>query len=311
MFNQNPYAFMFHHFHDSNLHKKGQGSISSEKFLKIINFARKNFNLLNADEFMNKSIDNKLEKNDTVLTLDDALKSQIDIALPIIESEGIKAFFFVYKSAFGESPDPLEFYRDFRNTFYKDVRDFYRDFYIEMQQLFPLNHETYLKNYPSDYLKDFAYYTKDDRKFRFARDKVLSTKNYFTIMESMLFKKKYNKLNEKKRLLMNISDLKKLENSNQIIGLHSCSHPTLMDKLNPSQQYYEYKENKDFLENNLNQKINCMSHPCGRYNQSTLEILKELKIEIGFRSSIIPNKIKTNLEIPRDDHTNIINKFYL
>ena len=112
MFNQNPYAMMFHHFHDSHLHKKGQGSISSKKFLKIINFARKNFNLLNADEFINKSIDNKLEKNDTVLTLDDALKSQIDIALPIIESEGIKAFFFVYKSAFGESPDPLEFYRN-------------------------------------------------------------------------------------------------------------------------------------------------------------------------------------------------------
>ncbi len=42
MFNHNPYSIMFHHFHDSNLQKEGQGSISSEKneirFTKNIEF---------------------------------------------------------------------------------------------------------------------------------------------------------------------------------------------------------------------------------------------------------------------------------
>ncbi len=180
-----------------------------------------------------------------------------------------------------------------------------------MKEIFPLKFKKYLEIYPKNYLKNYAFYSNKDRRFRYVRDKVLSKKNYFLIMDSMLIKKNYIKHKEKERLLMNISDLKLLESSKQIIGLHSSSHPTLIDKLDPEEQYKEYKENKSFLEENIVQQIRSMSHPCGRYNKKILEILKDLDIQIGFRSSIFPNSINSNLEIPRDDHTNIINKFNL
>ena len=302
---------MFHHFHDSFLHKQGQGSISSNKFEKIIAFMQENFNLLNADEFINKLIDKKLEKIDTVITLDDALKSQIDIALPIMDSLNIKAFFFVYKEAFGESPVSLEFYRDFRNNYYNKIEYFYKDFFDSVKKIYPKKYIKYQEDYNEEYLKKFPFYSDQDKRFRFLRDKILFEKDYFSVMDSMLLNKNYNKANEKKRLLMNISDLKILEKSNHIIGLHSSSHPTFIDKLNPVEQYNEYKENKDFLEKNISQEIISMSHPCGRYNQETLNILKELKIKVGFRSSMFPNYINTNLEVPREDHTNIIKKFNL
>ena len=51
-----------------------------------------------------------------------------------------------------------------------------------------------------------------------------------------------------------------------------------------------------------------MSHPLGNYNDDTLKILKKLGINIGFRSSLSPSYIKSALEIPREDHANIINK---
>ena len=54
-----------------------------------------------------------------------------------------------------------------------------------------------------------------------------------------------------------------------------------------------------------------MSHPCGNYNPETLKILSDLKIKIGFRSNVnIPN-IKSNLEIPRVDHANLIKSLEL
>ena len=54
-----------------------------------------------------------------------------------------------------------------------------------------------------------------------------------------------------------------------------------------------------------------MSHPCGNYNLETLKILSDLKIKIGFRSNVnIPN-IKSNLEIPRVDHANLIKSLEL
>ena len=45
-----------------------------------------------------------------------------------------------------------------------------------------------------------------------------------------------------------------------------------------------------------------MSHPCGDYNQDTLQILDKMGIRIGFRSNLIETKIKGKFEIPRKDH---------
>ena len=54
-----------------------------------------------------------------------------------------------------------------------------------------------------------------------------------------------------------------------------------------------------------------MAHPCGSYNNSTLSILKNLGLDIGFRSTTIidMNMKKINnskFEIAREDHTNIL-----
>jgi hypothetical protein len=48
-----------------------------------------------------------------------------------------------------------------------------------------------------------------------------------------------------------------------------------------------------------------MSHPCGNYNDATLDILTELGIRVGFRSNSSIKEIRSNLEIPREDHSNI------
>jgi hypothetical protein len=62
-------------------------------------------------------------------------------------------------------------------------------------------------------------------------------------------------------------------------------------------------------------EIKFMSHPCGSYNNDTLEILKELGIELGFKQimSIEPEKgmKKINnsfLEIARQDHADIFKR---
>ena len=62
-------------------------------------------------------------------------------------------------------------------------------------------------------------------------------------------------------------------------------------------------------------EIKCMSHPCGSYNEDTLQILKELGIELGFKQimTIEPEKgmKKINnsfLEIARQDHVEIFER---
>ena len=92
-----------------------------------------------------------------------------------------------------------------------------------------------------------------------------------------------------------------------IIGLHSHTHPTNIIKFAKQDQLYEYSTNKKILEDIIGEKIICMSHPCGLYNNDTLDIVKHLGIKIGFRSNMVP-KDNTNYEYLREDHINILNK---
>ena len=48
-----------------------------------------------------------------------------------------------------------------------------------------------------------------------------------------------------------------------------------------------------------------MGIDCGDYNQDTLNLLKEIGIDLGFRTSMSIKEIRSPLEIPRDDHANV------
>jgi hypothetical protein len=85
--------------------------------------------------------------------------------------------------------------------------------------------------------------------------------------------------------------------------------------LNYDEQKYEYEKNLSSISSILDKpqnEIKCMSHPCGSYNNDTLEILKELGIELGFKQIMTIEQEKgmkkvnnSFLEIAREDHAEI------
>ena len=253
---------------------------------------------------MKKKIDNK----DVCLTFDDSLKCQIDVAFPILKKKKIQAFFFLYTNAFTSNPSKLEIFRDFRTTCYKKIDFFYKDFFLIFKNKYKKKFKYFEKNFDKKYLIKYPFYTINDKKFRFSRDKVLSVKSYESLMQQLMLKKKYNYANAKKKLLMSTEDVKKLIKNNQIIGLHSHSHLGDMSQLNYRKQLIDYKKNISFIKEKFKLTPNSMSHPFGRYNFNTLRILKANGIKIGFLSHLNKGKIQSNLEIPRLDHMYIGNK---
>ena len=310
------HGIMFHHFHDNGIHTKGQGSIDKDDFYKMINFIGRN-NILDADVFYEKFKNNNLKDNEVCLTFDDAIKCQIDIALPVLEELKIKSFFFVYTSLFEGKPDNLEFFRYFRMNYFKSVDEFYDNFYKvldkDLKSFFEKNSikikETKIK---------FPYYSISDIKFRLVRDVFLTKVQYEETMFSMFKEKQFNHNEYSKKLFFQKNDLQTLDNLGHIVGLHSHNHPTLLEKLSYDEQKNEYEKNLSLISSILDKpknEIKCMSHPCGSYNADTLEILKELGIELGFKQimSIEPEKgmKKINnsfLEIARQDHADIFKR---
>ena len=307
---------MFHHFHDDGIHTKIQGSIDKDDFYRIINFIGRN-NILDADVFFEKYMNNKLKENEVCLTFDDAIKCQIDIALPILEDLKIKSFFFVYTSVFEGNPDNLEVFRYFRNNYFNSIDEFYENFYkvldTDLKSFFEKNSnkikETKIK---------YPYYTIEDIKFRLVRDIFLTKSQYEENTFSLIKEKQLNYKDFYQKIFFQKSDLQTLNNLGHLIGLHTHTHPTLLEKLNYDEQKNEYEKNLSSISSILDKpknEIKCMSHPCGSYNNDTLEILKELGILLGFKQIMTiesekgMKKINNSfLEIAREDHSTIFKR---
>jgi peptidoglycan/xylan/chitin deacetylase (PgdA/CDA1 family) len=307
------HGVMFHHFHDEKRHTKTPGSISKDDFYKMINFIGRN-NILDADIFFEKFKNKKLKKNEVCFTFDDAIKSQIDIALPILEELNIKSFFYVGTSVFEEKPDYIEIFRHFRVNYFDTIDIFYNNFYKVLGKdlnYFFANNEKIIK---LNKIK-FPLYSIEDIKFRLVRNIYLTQSKYEEIMFLMMKDKQFNFKEVYSKLFFERVDLKKLDSLGHIIGLHSHSHPTLLEKLTYDEQKEEYEKNISYIANILSKskkEIKTLSHPCGSYNKDTLKILKELGIELGFKQIMTIEKEKgmkkinnSSLEIARQDHAAI------
>ena len=310
------HGIMFHHFHDDGIHTKSQGSISKNDFYKMINFIGRN-NILDADIFFEKLKKNKLKENEVCLTFDDGIKGQIDIALPILEELKIKSFFFVYTSMFEDKPDNLEIFRYFRTKYFDSVDNFYDSFYKVLGKdlnLFFIDNSEKIK---STKIK-FPFYSIEDIKFRLVRDIFLTKNQHDETMFSMIKEKQFNYKDFFLKLFFQKDDLIKLDSLGHLIGLHSHSHPTLLEKLNYNEQKNEYEKCLSLFSNILNKsknEIKYMSHPCGSYNNDTLQILNNLGIKLGFKQimTVEPEKgmkkiNNSSLEIARQDHSGIFKR---
>ena len=300
------HSIMFHHFHSSK-HLPAQGSLSATDFEQMLDWLGERYSILNASEYLSKYEGSSLEPDDICLSFDDALLCQFDVAVPVLKQRNIEAYFFVYSSVFGGNPDSLEIFRYFRSNCFDDIDDFYRQFFHLVEStdsaLYRSTHEIFGK---LDYLATFPFYSENDKWFRYLRDQMLGVERYNQLMFDMMEDKSFDIQAVSSLLWMNESNLLELQADGHMIGLHSYSHPTRMSTLTLAEQKDQYGRNMEHLESVLGKGAICsMSHPCGEYNSDTLDLLTEMNIRIGFRSSLSVPDIKSSLEIPRNDHANV------
>ena len=215
---------------------------------------------------------------------------------------------------FEGKPDNLEFFRYFRMNYFNSADEFYDSFYKVLDKDLKCFFEKKIGEINEKKIQS-PHYSIEDIKFRLVRDIFLTKIDYEQIMFLMFKEKQFNYKDFTKKLYFQKNDLQTLNNLGHLIGLHSHNHPTLMEKLNYKEQKNEYEKCLDTISNILDKpknEIKFMSHPCGSYNYDTLEILKELGIELGFKQimTVEPKKGMTKinnslLEIARHNHAHI------
>ena len=296
---------MFHHFH-GNGHPLVLGSIGAEQLADMIGFLGGHSRILGAQSWMEKALDGRLERDDLCLTFDDSLLCQRDVALPVLEALGHTGFFFVYSSVFEGGLERLEIYRAFRTTQFETLDEFYRRLFEMVERSDRGDaYRRRMKGFRAEeYLPEYPFYSSADRKFRFVREEILGPQAYVRLMDSMIGET--TSLEElSKSLWMDDADLRALAGKGHVVGLHSYTHPTMMERLPASEQESEYTRNVRHLNRVLETEPAAVSHPSNSYDDTTLAILGRLGVKLGFQDNMrTPGP--TDLEKPREDHANVL-----
>ena len=111
-----PHGVMFHHFCEHR-HTDSLGAITAERLEKII-LSYSPGRILPALEWYERALVGKLEESDVCITFDDSLRSQVEIALPILRKHDITAFWFIYSSIFEDKGNVFELFRQFYNNYF-------------------------------------------------------------------------------------------------------------------------------------------------------------------------------------------------
>lgn len=281
-------AIMFHHFRQPD-EAAPQGAITADELHQLLDSCGP---ILGAEEWTYRAARGELHNRDVCLTFDDGLRCQYDIALPVLQERGITAFWFVYSEPLKGVGGDLEIHRYFRCRAFPTQDDFYAAFFKATENL-------HMSAMPDNYLKDFPFYSLNDKLFRYIRDEVLGPLRYQEVLDAMMEAAAFSRPSD---LWLTESQVTALHSLGHVIGLHSHSHPTRLAALPAEQQAREYRLNSDHLASLIGVAPTVMSHPSNSYSSETLGILRNLGVSMGFRSNMAQHN-GSLLELPRVDHS--------
>ena len=293
---------MLHHFTGDG-HPYIQGALTADDLRRFLDRLG-TFRIMQAHDYEAAARDGSLQPGEICLTFDDALKSQSDIAAPVLAERGLTAFFFVYSQPFvAPSPVSFEVQRYFRNRHFKTPEQFYPEFYSTARKagLSAAVDRALTTEEAQSWLAEYSFYSEGDRRFRFFRDQLVTPEVYAELMIEMLAAHSVDVTALAREIWMTDEDLRTLADAGHCIGLHSYSHPTTLGSLPPGVQEEEYRANARHLTDVLGARPSVMSHPSNSYSAHTLKILQDLGVTVGFRSNATM-KDPWNLELPRLDH---------
>ena len=246
-------------------------TVKPDNFYRQIEYLRKNYNILDIEEFAYLKQNNKgFSKNSLILNFDDGYADNYLEALPILKKFNSQAIFFVATSN-----------TNTKNELWWDEleRVFLTEIELPKSLKIRLNSKDYLFDTSSKESKRKIYnalYPLIKCNKADIRDKVIND----IICWANLSKK-----GRSTHRVMTDKEIKSMSKSNSaIIGVHTHTH-SLLCAYDYKGQYNDVKKSKDLLEKWAGQKIRYLSYPFGGkrdYNKETLNMCEELGFDMAF-----------------------------
>lgn len=283
----------YHYIQDPRKIKfKGINILKLSKFIRQINYLKKNYNILDPYEFIEIIKNNKpVIKNSCILTFDDGYSEHFNEVFPILKKKKVKAIFFV-----PAKPIQKKIIADVNKIQLILGKNKKRVSQLIKEVFFYCKKHRIKINYKS-LLNKFNKFNKrhDSKEIKYFKFLLQSGLSYSVRKKicNFLFNKYFKKLEKKisKKIYLNIKQLKTMDKEGMLIGGHGYEHLRL-NTLNKLQIDQEIKKTRDFLrkfKNSSKQLVMCYPH--GAYNKVAERVLKKY----GFLTSFTSNKGFTNI----------------
>jgi peptidoglycan/xylan/chitin deacetylase (PgdA/CDA1 family) len=240
-------------------------AVKPDNFYKQIEFLKKNYNLLTIEEFnFIVTEKKKFSRNSVLITFDDGYADNANYALPVLESLGAQALFFITTSNINTNEEM---------------------WWDKMDQIFFSGRELPSKLTISIKNKNLDFDLSNER---------LKLKTYYALHSLIKFNKKevrddvINRLfkwanveqhNRNNYRMVNGDELLKMDVSHSsVIGAHTHTH-TPLSILSYDEQFQDVEQSKVILEKLLKHPVKYFSYPFGSfkdYNNESVEVCKKL-----------------------------------
>lgn len=236
---------------------------TTEQFDQQMQLLADNFNVLPLSEAIDRLYKGSLPPRSACITFDDGYTDNLTLGVKVLKRHSLCATFFLTNGFVSNG------------TMWNDI-------IIEAIS----NTDNEHLNLNELGLTEYNLSTKDDR--------YKSIYHIISSLKYMPFKERLEKVHRilelsksslPENLMMNPDQIKLLHESGMEIGAHTVSHPILarIDKITAEQ---EIMDNKEYLENILNDKIEIFAYPNGKpeqdYSQEHVELVKKL----GFKAAV-------------------------
>lgn len=245
-------------------------SVSPENFYDQVSYLKKEYALLTADEFADFVTRNKsLPPKSILLTFDDGYADNFKTALPILESLGAQALFFITTSNIDTN---------------KEL------WWDELERIF----------LTTDKLPEVLV-LKTENNTAFATESEMDRNNIYHKLHPKI---KYSHFKEREKMLSDFRTWAGISNTGRethrlmswdevvqmsksksaVIGAHTVHHVPL-SVINYNEQLKEIKDSKDQLESRLQLPVKYFSYPYGAkkdYNADSINICKSLGFTLSF-----------------------------
>ncbi|HLO78444.1 MAG TPA: polysaccharide deacetylase family protein [Magnetospirillum sp.] len=225
------------------------------------------------------------------LSFDDGIRDHVTNVLPVLQRRGLEGSFFVPGSILAEDGrlPPLERQRFLQYAF-GDYPTFLAAFVATVQERFGiagLGMTEENLGRMGDYLADYAFYTDEERYYRWLRDTVLTPEQFLAVVDQLFAARFPDERALFATYYLSANELAELKAAGMVVGAHGYVHEHLPRLADPRA---DMERGMAAIEGVIGERPWIASYPYGSYDQGTVALMRDLRMAFAFTTQ---NQIAT------------------